>query len=87
MAMTDIHQYCDLPLVSHSYTDDMIVLQVPIHVKHYQKQILELFRLQTVPVPYHPNRKFLDEKHTYTWLKPDHDILTISSSYLVLGSR
>ena len=54
LAMTEIHQYYDLPLVSYSYTDGMLILQIPIYIKHYQQQTLELFSLQTVPVPYHP---------------------------------
>ena len=58
LAMTDIYQYYDLPLVSYSYTDDMLVLQILIYVKHYQQQTLLLFSLHTAPVPYHPNRKF-----------------------------
>ena len=69
LAMTEIHQYYDLPLVSYSYTDDMLILQIPIYVKHYQQQTLELFSLQTFPVPYHPNRESSDSKHAYTWLK------------------
>ena len=88
LAMTDIHQYYDLPLVKYSYTGDMLILQISIYVKHYPQQTLELFRLQTVPVPYHPIRKPSDENHAYTWLKPDHDMLaTSSSTYLVLDSK
>ena len=63
----------------------MFILQIPVNVKHYQQQTLELFSLQTVPVQYHPNRKHSDENHAYIWLKPDHDILAMSSStYLAL---
>ena len=80
LAMTEIHQYYGLPLVSYSYTDNMLILQVPIYVKHYKHQTLELFSLQTVPVPYHPKRNSTDENHTYTWLEPDHDMLAMSSS-------
>ena len=80
LAMTEIHQCYDLPLVSYSDTDAMLILQIPIYVKHYQQQTLELFRLQTVPVPYHPNRKSSDENHAYTWLKPDQNMLPMSSS-------
>ena len=88
LAMTEIHQYYDLPLVSYIYTDDMLVLQIPIYVKHYQQQILDLFSLQRVPVPYHPNRKSLVEKHAYTWLKQDCDMLAMSNStYLALDSK
>ena len=88
LAMTEIHQHYDLPLVNYSYTDGMPILQIPIYVKHYQQQTLELFSLQTVPVPYHPNRKSSYENHVYTCLKPDHDKLAMSSStYLALDSK
>ena len=88
LAMTEIHQYYDLPLVSYSYTDDMLILQIPNYVKHYQHQTVELFTLQTVPVPYHPNRKSSHENHAYIWLKSDHDMLAMSSStYLALDSK
>ena len=50
LAMTEIHKYYDISLVSYSYTDNMLGLQVPIYVKHYQQQTLELFSLQTVPM-------------------------------------
>ena len=79
LAMTEIYQYYDLHLVSYSYTDGMLILQIPIYIKHYQQQTLELFSLQTVPVPYHPNSKSSDDKQAYTWLKPDHDMLAMSS--------
>ena len=87
--MTEIHhQFYDLPLVSYSYTDDMLILQIPIYIKRNQQQSLELFSLQTVPVPYHPNRKSSDENFAYTWLKSDHDMLAMSSStYLALDSK
>ena len=41
LAMTEIHQYYDLPLVSYSYTDGMLILQIPIYIKYYQQQTLE----------------------------------------------
>ena len=88
LAMTEIHQYYDLPLVSYSYTDGMLILQIPIYIKHYQQQELELFSLQTIPVPYHPNSKSSNDNQAYTWLKPDHDMLAMSSStYLALDSK
>ena len=83
LAMTEIHECYDLPLVSH-----MLILQIPIYVMDYQQQTLEMLGLQTVPVPYHANRKSPDENHTYTLLRPDHDILAMSSStYLALDLK
>ena len=80
LAMTEIHQYYDLALVSYIYTDGMVIFQIPIYVKHYQQQTLELFSLQAVPAPYYPNRKSSNENHAYTWLKSDQDMLAMSSS-------
>ena len=51
LVMTEIYQYHDLPLLSYSYTDGMLILKIPIYIKHYKQQTLELFSLQTVPVP------------------------------------
>ena len=38
LATTKIHQYYDLPLIRYSYTNGMLILQIPIYVKHYQQQ-------------------------------------------------
>ena len=65
--MTEIHQCYHLPLASSSNTYDTFVLQIPIYVKHYQQQTLDLFSLQTLPEPYHPNRKSSGQKHSQTW--------------------
>ena len=66
----------------------MIVLQILIHAKHYQHETLELSSLRIVPIPFHPNRKFLEEKHAYIWTKPQHDTLAISIlQYLALDSK
>ena len=35
LAMAEIHQYFDLPLISYNYKDDMLILQIPINVKQY----------------------------------------------------
>ena len=74
--------------MSYSYTNGLLILQIPIYVKHYQLQTLELFSLQAVPVLYHPNRKSSDKNHACTWLKLNHDMLAMSSSaYLTLDSK
>ena len=88
LAMTEIHQYYDLPLVSYSYMDGMLILQIPIYIKHYLQQTLELFSLQTVPGPYHPNSKSADDNQAYTWFKPDRYMLAMSSpTYLALDTK
>ena len=67
LAMIEIYKYSNIPSESCSNTVDMIVLQIPIYIKHYQQQTLtlEFCSLSTVPVPYHANRKFPEEKHFY----------------------
>ena len=87
LAMTEIHQYYDLPLVSYFYTDGMLILQIPIYINITNNSHWNCC-LQTVPVPYHPNSKSSDDNQAYTWLKPDHDMLAMSSStYLALDSK
>ena len=34
LAMTEIHEYYNLPLVSYSYTDNILILQIQIYVKN-----------------------------------------------------
>ena len=88
LAMAEIHQYYDLPLLSFNYTDGVVILQILNCVKHHQQQTLELFSFSTVLVPYHANRKFSEVKHTYTQLKPQYDLIAMSSSaYLALNSK
>ena len=41
LAMKEIHHCYDLPLVSYSYTDNMLILQITIYVKQYQQKTLE----------------------------------------------
>ena len=83
MAITEINQYYDLPLVSYSYTDDMLILQIPIYVKHYQNRhwnclVYRQFQCNIIQT------ENLDENHGYIWLKPDHMLAMSSSTYPAL---
>ncbi len=32
-----------------------VLIQVPVYVKHYRQSPLDLYRIQTIPVPFHPD--------------------------------
>ena len=83
--LADLLDHVKMKLIEHFKEYELALKE--IH-QYYTLQTLEMFSLQTVPVSYHPNRKSSDENHDYTWLKPDHDMLVISSStYLALDPK
>ena len=68
--VTDNEQdYYQMPLVSAVYTQDMIVLQIPIYIKPITWKPLLMYKIKTIPVPYHINEKMIDStefSYTYT---------------------
>ena len=66
LAITEILQYYDLPLVSYSYTDGMLILQIPIYInitnnrhrnclvyRQFQCHIIQLQSLQMAIMSIH----------------------------------
>ena len=51
-----------------------------ILVVYQVKLTLLTLTLQSISLSYHPNRKALDVKHAYIWLRPDNYMLTMSHS-------
>ena len=80
LAVTEVHQYCDLPLVGCGYNDGMLILQIPIYIKCCQWQTLGMFGLWMVPVLCHPGGGSLGGKQACTWLGPDHGMLAMGGS-------
>ena len=77
--LTELWDHVKRKLKEHIKEYGILFFQIPIYVKHYQQQKPELLSLQIVPVPYHLKRKSPEENHAYTWLKPDHYMLAMSS--------
>ena len=71
----------------------MLGVRIPLFVQHHTQKALDLYQLQTVPVPYHINQELIEDQskgnhemdQSYTQLQPKHDLLAMSySTYIPL---
>ena len=71
----------------------MLGVHIPLFVQHHTQKALDLYHLQTVPVPYHINQELIEDQskdnhemdQSYTQLQPKHDLLAMSySTYIPL---
>ena len=49
-----------MPLISAVYANNMIVLQIAIYIKPITQRPLLMYKIKTIPVPYHINEKMND---------------------------
>ena len=66
--------YYQMPLISAVYTRGMIVLQIPVYIKPITQKPLLMYKIKTIPVPYHINEKMIDStesNYTYTEIIDD----------------
>ena len=57
-----------MPLISAVYANNMIVLQIPIYIKPITQKSLLMYKIKTIPVPYHINEKMIDySESNYTY--------------------
>ena len=57
-----------MPLISATYVQNMVVIQLPIYIKPITQKPLLMYKIKTIPVPYHINEKMIDStKSTYTY--------------------
>ena len=75
------------------FLGNMLGVHIPLFVQHHTQKALDLYHLQTVPVPYHINQELIEDQsrgnhemdQSYTQLQPKHDLLTMSySTYIPL---
>ena len=82
LAIKEINIYYDLPSVSYTMIKDMIVIQIPIYIKHYNSEKLDLFHVTSIPVPFHADMQYPEANghQPYTWIVPKHDMLAMSEN-------
>ena len=85
--------YCNIPMVKFMFLGNMLGVHIPLFVQHHTQKALDLYHLQTVPVPYHINQELIEDQskgnhkmdQSYTQLQPKHDLLAMSySTYIPL---
>jgi hypothetical protein len=89
LVMNSVQEYYDLPLTKFQYHKNQIVIQVPLYIRHYQQNPLDVYNLQTVHVPYNMNQKLKVDNPSpapYTKLTPKSNLLAMSySTYISLN--
>ena len=85
--VTDNEQdYYQMPLVSAVYAKDMIILQIPIYIKPITQKPLLMYKIKTIPVPYHINEKMIDStesNYTYTEIINTAEMIAMSDETYV----
>ena len=88
LVLTEVHEYYNLPFVTFTYERGVIGVQIPLFIKPRLQESLFLYDIRTMPVPYHMNKKLIDEdesEYTYTEIVPSTEMLAMSSdTYLGL---
>ena len=93
LALSLAELYYNIPMIKFMFLGNMLGVHVPLFVQHHTQKALHLYRLQTVPVPYHINQELIEDQskgnhemdQSYTQLQPKHDLLPMSySTYIPL---
>ena len=85
--VTDNEQdYYQMPLISATYVQNMVVLQIPIYIKPITQKPLLMYKIKTIPVPYHINEKMIDStesNYTYTEIIDTAEMIAMSDETYV----
>ena len=85
--------YYNIPMVKFMFLGNMLGVHIPLFVQHHTQKALDLYHLQTVPVPYNINQELIEDQskgnhemdQSHTQLQPKHDLLAMSySTYIPL---
>ena len=93
LALSLAELYYNIPMIKFMFLGNMLGVHIPWFVQHHTQKALDLYHLQTVPVPYHINQELIEDQskgnhemdQSYTQLQPKHDLLAMSySTYIPL---
>ena len=88
LALSLAELYYNIPMVKFMFLGNMSGVHITLFVQHHTQKALNLYHLQTVPVPYHINQELIEDQskgnhemdQSYTQLQPKHDLLAMSYS-------
>ena len=85
--VTDNEQdYYQMPLISATYVQNMVLCQIPIYIKPITQKPLLMYKIKTIPVPYHINEKMIDStesNYTYTEFIDTAEMIAMSDETYV----
>jgi len=82
LALRMTHQYYNMPRITYCVVGEVLVIQMPIFIKHYTTVPLELYKVTTVAVPLHSHMTYPEAagRQPYTLVKADHELLAMSNN-------
>ena len=83
LVVSQVHDYYNLPISTFACKDKTLVIHISFYIKPKNQELLFLYDIRTIPVPYHMNEGLIDEtesKYTYTKVKPTTRILVMGSN-------
>ena len=85
LVMDEVQEYYDFPLTRFRYAEgNLLVVQLPMFVRHYAQVPMQVFGLQTVKVPLNVNQPLnKSDQAAFTQLQPKHQVLAMSATIYV----
>ena len=83
LIVSEVHDYYNLPFSTFACKDNTLIIHVSFYIKPTNQELLYMYDITTIPVPYHMNEGLIDEtesKYTYTRIKPSTEILALGRS-------
>ena len=62
LALSLVELYYNIPMVKFMFPGNMLGVHILLFVQHYTQKALDLYHLQTVPVPYHINQELIEDQ-------------------------
>ena len=83
LIVSEVHDYYNLPFSTFACKDNTLIIHISFYIKPINQDLLYMYDITTIPVPYHMNEELIDEtesKYTYTKIKPTTEILALGRS-------
>ena len=77
----NVENYYKMPIITSLYVTNMVTVQIPLFVKLKTQSPLFVYKLSSVPMPFHMNEEMIDEtenKNTYTQIIPTSELLAMN---------
>ena len=95
LALSLAELYYNIPMIKFMFLGNMLGVHIPLFAQHHTQKALDLYHLQTVPVPYHINQELIEDQNkgnhemdqSYTQLQPKHDLTVIFNLHTIRPCR
>ena len=62
LALSLAELYYNIPMVKFMFLGNMLGVHIPLFVQHHTQKALDLYHLQTIPMPYHINQELIEDQ-------------------------